>query len=215
MQNTFNIVVGSDLPHNHAHFLGGKYDVVFVAGTSYPAQSITFVMPAASKTNTLHELSKASQTFCDKIVYTFDYVTCPVCFDFASKWTKDYLPGFIVESKTLEELSELAAEKNERGDNDFIVVSWIPHGFNTEFNMKEIDIQELKIKNLNQGKVLVRKDAAWKLGKQGVSLLASILVPTEDVQLMDFNVTKEGMTPAETAERWITSNQETVDMWSW
>lgn len=214
-ENTIDIVVASDLPYNHGRYLAGKWDVFFVAGTSYEAQSITFVMPSTSKTNTLHELSNASQNFPDKTVYTFDYLACPVCFDFASRWVEDYLPGFVVKSKTVKELSELAAEKIRCGDDEFVVVSWFPHGFNTEFSLKELDMQELKLQYLNQGKALVRKDAAWKLGKRGVSLFASILVPSEDVQVMDFNVTKGGMTPAETAARWITDHQNTVDMWSW
>lgn len=214
-KNTIDIVVASDLPYNHRQYLEGKFDVFFVAGTSYQAQSITIVMPSTSTIKTLHGLSKASQNFCDKIVYTFDYLACPVCVDSARRWVKDYIPGFVVKSKSVDELSKLAAEKNKSGDDEFIVVSWIPHGFNTEFDMVELDTQELNLKDVNQGKALVRKDAAWKLGKRGISLLASVLVPTEDVQVMDFNVTKGGMTPAEAAARWINDHQGTVDMWSW
>jgi len=214
-ENTIDIVVASDLPNNHGQFLEGKHDVFFVIGTSYEAQSITIVMPSASKIKSLHELSDASSSFLDKTVYTFDYLACPVCFDFASKWAEDYLPGFIVEAKSVEELSDLTAKKIQTGNDELVVVSWIPHGFNTEFSLKVLDMQELKLKYMNQGKVLVRKDAAWKLGKQGMSLLASIIVPTGDVQVMDLNVTKNGMTPAETAARWISEHQDIVDMWSW
>jgi hypothetical protein len=53
-ENTIDIVVASDLPYNHGRYLAGKWYVFFVAGTSYEAQSITFVMPSTSKTNTLH-----------------------------------------------------------------------------------------------------------------------------------------------------------------
>lgn len=101
----------------------------------------------------------------------FDYLACPICFDFASRWVEDYFPGFVVESTTVKELSELAAEKDKCGDDEFVVVSWIPHGFNTEFDMKVLDMQELKLQNSKQDKALARKDASWKLGKRGFSLL--------------------------------------------
>jgi len=122
--------------------------------------------------------------------------------------------------KVLEQnqLDELSAKKNELGGSqldEFIVVSWIPHGYNEQFDMKTLDMQELKLKYMNQGKAMVRKDAAWKLGKKGVSLLAAVIVPTSDVEIMDFKSTKGNMTPAETAREWIRQHQESVDMWSW
>lgn len=110
MKDTIDIVVASDLPHKHAQFLEGKHDMFFVAGTSYEAESIAFVMPSASRLKTLGELSEQAHSLSEKIVYTFDYLSCPVCYDFASKWVKDYFPSdFVVKSYSVEELSKIAA----------------------------------------------------------------------------------------------------------
>lgn len=215
-ENTVDFVVASDLPFNHRQFLEGKFDLFFVAGTSYQAQSITFALPSSSPIATLNELSRDSNTFIDKTVYTFEFTACPVCEDFANKWVKAYLQGFNVETKSIEELSNIVATKlTNKQDDDLIIVSWFPNGFNVEYNLKVLDMQELKLDIENQGKVLVRKDAAWKLGKEGISLLSSVLIPTDDIQVMDLNVTKFGMSPDETAAQWILDHQATVDMWSW
>lgn len=46
----------------------------------------------------------------------------------------------------------MSAKKNELGGSEldeFIVVSWIPHGWNAQFDMKTLDMQELKLKYMN------------------------------------------------------------------
>lgn len=217
-ENTVDIVVASDLPFNHGQFLKGNLDKFFVVGTSYEAQMINIVVSSTAKPSTLHQLSEAAKGYSEKIIYTFDYLACPVCEKFAREWADDYFPGFEVKVLDIPTLEEFSAKKKELGGDEldeFIVVSWIPHGYNTQFDMKTLDMQELKLQYMNQGKAMVRKDAAWKLGKRGVSLLASVIVPTADVQVMDYNSTKGGMTPAETAREWIRQHQEPVDMWSW
>ena len=75
-------------------------------------------------------------------------------------------------------------------------------------------MQELTAEYLNQGKTLIRKDATWKLGKNGLGLLASVMVPTKDVAKMDLKVIN-GMTPAEAAFEWIDTYQDIFDIWSW
>eukprot|EP00978_Attheya_sp_CCMP212_P001229 scaffold2560_cov35-Attheya_sp.AAC.1 len=211
--NTIDIVVGSDLPINHGRFLEGKHHLFNIVGTSYETQAITLVVPSTSSVRTLSDLAAAAN-FSDKTVYAFDVAACPVCGEFAEVWVEKRLPGFMVRYCTIEELSAIATTKLANGDMDFVVSSWTPHGFNEQFGLQVLDMEELTPEYLNQGKALIRKDAEWKVGIRGMSLLGAVMVPTNDVAKMDLAQTK-GMTAKEAAYEWIAGHEEIVEMWSW
>jgi ABC-type proline/glycine betaine transport system substrate-binding protein len=214
-KNTIDIVVGSDLPVNHGRFLEGKHDLFNIVGTLYEMQAITLVVPSTSPVRTLSDLAAAAY-FSDKTVYTFDVAACPVCGEFAEVWVEKRLPGFRVRYCTMEELSTIATTKLVNGDMDFVVASWTPHGFNENFDLVVMDMEEfLTPEYLNQGKkALIRKDAEWKVGVGGMSLLRAVMVPTNEVAKMDLAQTR-GATAAEAASEWIARHEEIVEMWSW
>tara|TARA_B100000795_G_scaffold225326_1_gene181031 strand:+ start:547 stop:897 length:351 start_codon:yes stop_codon:yes gene_type:complete len=97
---------------------------------------------------------------------------------------------------------------------EFAIVSFNTNGLNAEQGLKMIDMEEFAPDLINQGKVLVRKDAQWKLGPKGLAMLGAVFIPSDDVSAMDLKVT-EGTPAHEVAAEWIVTNKYMVDMWGW
>lgn len=52
------------------------------------------------------------------------------------------------------------------------------------------------------------------MGPAGMGVLSAIMVPTKDVEQMDFQVT-QGASPQDVAAAWIAKYADIVNMWSW
>jgi hypothetical protein len=156
--NTINILFRSDLPVNHGGFFKGIDHLFNIVGTLYEMQVITLVFLSISYVCTLSDLAAAAN-FLDKTVYAFDLAACPVCGEFSKVLVEKHLPGFMVRYCTIEELSAIATTKLVNEDMDFVVSSWTTQGFNVQYGLQILDMEELTLEYLNQGKALIQKDA--------------------------------------------------------
>ena len=71
---------------------------------------------------------------------------------------------------------------------EFAVVTFNTDGLSAGQGLKMLDMEEFTRDLNNQGKVLVRKDAHWKLGPKGIAMLGAVYIPSHDVSAMDLKV---------------------------
>ena len=99
-------------------------------------------------------------------------------------------------------------------NEEFAVVSFNTDGLLAGQGLKMLDMEEFTRDLNNQGKVLVRKDAHWKLGPKGIAMLGAVYIPSHDVSAMDLKV-GEGQQAQEVAAEWVATNKYIVDSWGW
>ena len=92
---------------------------------------------------------------------------------------------------------------------EFAVVTFNTDGLPAGQGLKMLDMEEFTRDLNNQGKVLVRKDAHWKLGPKGIAMLGAVYIPSHDVSAMDLKV-GEGQQAQEVAAEWVATNKYIV-----
>jgi ABC-type proline/glycine betaine transport system substrate-binding protein len=97
---------------------------------------------------------------------------------------------------------------------EFAVVTFNTDGLLAGQSLKMLDMEEFTRDLNNQGKVLVRKDAHWKLGPKGLAMLGAVYIPSHDVSAMDLKVGK-GQQAQEVAAEWVSTNKYIVNNWGW
>lgn len=220
-----DMVVSSDLPNNHAAWLGEHKDTFNVVGTCYDLLQIYLAVPSYVKTNSLAEVKTTPGM--NKTLIGFDKDPCARCPDLANTWIKEELGDDFVYVPFSQKDLEKELRRKIDAKEVFATTFWSPTYWDTLFpELKPLDMGKFTPKLFNQGKAVVSihspliTDPAYARTLRAVS---AVFLGTKEVSKMDSSIYKmqqEGGASADNApyvvaQKWIEDNKDTYEMFKW
>jgi len=220
-----DMVVSSDLPNNHATWLGAHKDTFNVVGTCYDFLQIYLAAPSYSGIKTLSEVKDAPGM--NKTLIGFDIDPCAICPTLANKWIKEelgegftYMPFSQADLKT--ELTRKLAAKEV-----FATTMWSPTYWNALFpELQQLDMGRYTADLFNQGKVVVSTASPLitdPANARTLRAVSSVFIGDEQLTKIDYEIYKYKQkggaeyddAPYIAAQQWIKDNRKTYEMFSW